>query len=572
MSKGSDTRQAVRQRLYTRGGKRRYYIDLRDIGGGREALVPEGQTYATTDELVALDLAGKRIAELEARKRGIYFGELKRTATLGEFAREWLAFRRSFTTIEGFTGERTIRRYEQALRNLFSVADQDVRIDQFTKSDAKRALSSLANLPSRSGGTLKAASLHQVHVTMKQIFEHAKDEGVVPPNHNPWGALARADRPRLPKTSTTDFLEVYEAAMLLEACERVSGSRLPLKELVATFLLTGGRKAEVLGLEVGDIDLTRKVIHFRANRWRGIKTKERRTVPLWPQLEEILRPYLARHSHRSGLLFPSEDSDATRQVMLAAPNKPLKLAQAIAAELLGEERGRALMVKKLTPRALRPTYCAARLQTLDNGQPIAIWTVRGEMGHSSMKMIEQVYGRLGTIRHRSEVVEYRLDVEDLARARQQELHVGPPNASSSCAVEEMRANVKSEHGSPGSMEKKQGDRDDNVPDLPVSDSQRPGRIRLAEFLKDAGISKNTFFLTYRRDAEWMKRLDGHRDSGDRLHFAAGAGRLLREFRDTEPHFNAGRTPGRECARCTARVHPRLESCPFCGQAVNAQGR
>ncbi len=122
------------------------------------------------------------------------------------------------------------------------------------------------------------------------------------------------------------------------------------------------------------------------------------------------------------------------------------------------------------------------------------------------------------------------------------------------------------------MEKRQGDRDDNVPDLPVSDSQRPGRIRLAEFLKEAGISKNTFFLTYRRDAEWMKRLDGHRDSGDRLHFAAGAGRLLREFRDTEPHFNTGRRPGRACAVCTAWVHPRTDRCPNCGQPVHTSER
>ena len=74
----------------------------------------------------------------------------------------------------------------------------------------------------------------------------------------------------------------------------------------------------------------------------------------------------------------------------------------------------------------------------------------------------------------------------------------------------------------------------------MSDSQRGGRIRLAQFLKEAGISKNTFFLTYRRDAEWMRRLDGHRDSGDRLHFAEGAGHMLREFRDMGPHFNVAR--------------------------------
>ncbi|MGH8569786.1 MAG: hypothetical protein ACREXU_17735, partial [Gammaproteobacteria bacterium] len=36
-------------------------------------------------------------------------------------------------------------------------------------------------------------------------------------------------------------------------------------ELVATFLLTGGREAEVLGLEVDDVSLDRSVVTFRPN-------------------------------------------------------------------------------------------------------------------------------------------------------------------------------------------------------------------------------------------------------------------------------------------------------------------
>ena len=36
-------------------------------------------------------------------------------------------------------------------------------------------------------------------------------------------------------------------------------------------------------------------------------------------------------------------------------------------------------------------------------------TVQGELGHRSGDMIEQVYGRLGSVRHKSEVVEYRVN-------------------------------------------------------------------------------------------------------------------------------------------------------------------
>lgn len=575
MTKGTDTRQAVRQRLYTRGKKRGYYIDLRDLGGGREALKPHGEKGATTDELVALDLAAKRIAELEARKRGLYFGELKRTATLGSFVHEWLTFRRSLATVEGFTGERTLRRYEQALQNLFSVVDEDVRIDRFTKADAKQAIARMAQLPSRSGGTLKAASLNQAYVAMRQVFEHAADEGVVPQGHNPWRALRRTDRPRLPKSSTTDFLEVFEAAALLEACPRVTESRLPLKEIVAALLLTGGRKTEVLGLEIGDIDFKRQVIHIRPNRWRPIKTKERRTVPLWPQLEEILQPYIAARGLRAGLLFPSEDSDEKRQVMITAPNKAIKQAHDIAADLLGGDRGVAFRRKKVTPRAMRTTYCSARLQTLDNGKPIALFTVYGEMGHSGRKMVDEVYGRLGTIRHRSEVVEYRPGEGDGVPS--------PPSRKDSTELNEgqgTQGETGAEAGGSEAPSRPEGQhskhRARSHPTLPVSDSFRPGRIRLAQFLADACVSKGTFMETHRRDAELMRRLDVHMDHGGRLHFPEGAGRELRAIRDRQPYKkpykNRGQPTGRRapCVACNARVPTRSKSCPRCGLHLSAK--
>jgi hypothetical protein len=49
------------------------------------------------------------------------------------------------------------------------------------------------------------------------------------------------------------------------------------------------------------------------------------------------------------------------------------------------------------------------LRTLDNGAPVAPYTVSRELGHSSTRMIEAVYSHLGQVRHRSDVVEYRLN-------------------------------------------------------------------------------------------------------------------------------------------------------------------
>jgi hypothetical protein len=63
-------------------------------------------------------------------------------------------------------------------------------------------------------------------------------------------------------------------------------------------------------------------------------------------------------------------------------------------------------------QVFRVTYCAARLQTTDNGAAISPYTVMKEMGHASLDMIERVYGRLGTSRHRAPVVEFATAVQD----------------------------------------------------------------------------------------------------------------------------------------------------------------
>ncbi len=63
---------------------------------------------------------------------------------------------------------------------------------------------------------------------------------------------------------------------------------------------------------------------------------------------------------------------------------------------------------EITTKMFRHTYISARIQTTHNGVPVAAFTVAREVGHSSTAMIEKVYGHLGQVQHRSEVVEYRI--------------------------------------------------------------------------------------------------------------------------------------------------------------------
>ena len=58
---------------------------------------------------------------------------------------------------------------------------------------------------------------------------------------------------------------------------------------------------------------------------------------------------------------------------------------------------------------MRHTYCSARLQTLDGGAPVSPFTVGRELGHGGDALVKKIYGHLGTVRHRSEAVEYRIE-------------------------------------------------------------------------------------------------------------------------------------------------------------------
>ena len=67
----------------------------------------------------------------------------------------------------------------------------------------------------------------------------------------------------------------------------------------------------------------------------------------------------------------------------------------------------------LSPKSLleeaRYRQRSARLQTLDRGAPVSPYTVGKELGHGGNAMVQRIYSHLGEVRHRSEVVEYRLE-------------------------------------------------------------------------------------------------------------------------------------------------------------------
>ena len=145
----------------------------------------------------------------------------------------------------------------------------------------------------------------------------------------------------------------------------------------------------------------KQTIIFRPNEWRRLKTlTSHRNVPLWPQLEAILRSYFAERERGGGLgrlLFPSPTS--TSDSLITDFRKALDAVAIRAGWNKGEIRS----------KMFRHTYCSARLQTLDGGAPVSPFTVGKELGHGGTSMVQRVYSHLGKVRHRSDVVEYRVE-------------------------------------------------------------------------------------------------------------------------------------------------------------------
>jgi integrase len=153
-----------------------------------------------------------------------------------------------------------------------------------------------------------------------------------------------------------------DAALFLEAARTLPPRSSELRAdlvfpLLATFLLTGGRRAEVLGLELADVSFPRNTVTFRPNRFRRLKTAtSARVVPLWPQLRDILTAYLSVRT--------------AAMVLQDAPSTPCSSLRSAPA-------------------------------------PVSLFTVAREMGHGGDSLVRRIYGHLGEVRHRAQSFEYR---------------------------------------------------------------------------------------------------------------------------------------------------------------------
>lgn len=422
-----------RIRWRNQGGQLRAYADLRNHGGGRNALIPPGETRGTTDPEIAEYLLVQRMSNLLERRRAkVLLGldpeadlaefadhHLKAKAKSGEYLQQWLTISRTYLdrAIAYFTQHQyateTNAEPEARPRNLATISVVDVRgfVDW------------LATQPNGRGGVLGRAS-RRLHLSaLSGLFRRAISEGKLPIGSNPVSALI--DKPRPPK-SQTSWLEVGELALLLESARTLTdqwsaaGQKgLPTfaYEFLATFILTGAREGEVRRLQVSHLDFDSHSIYIPGTKTDGSD----RTIPMHPQLSEILLPHVQRLGRLDGLLFTT------------ASGAPIgdwrKVLDAIATRA-------GFPTSQIRTRVFRTSYITHRLACIDQGAPIDPYQVAREVGHSSLAMIMRVYGRVQRRRVRMEELAFRTEViAPHLQSRLQALYSPPPPVERKGAAE-----------------------------------------------------------------------------------------------------------------------------------------
>ncbi len=384
-----------RSRLFKRGT--RYWGDFRALGGKREPLVPPGERVATTDRLIAETLLADRIRQLLEQRRNKVLLGVEESAGLQEYASRHLVLKRK----SGRTTDRVLAQLETHFRRSCKYFGASRELGSITVDDVQDFTEWLQQQPNGRGGTLSPGTVRPHLNALSNLYRRAAGERRIPSGYNPVRDMM--DKP-IGRAKEAKWLEIHEATLLLEAARRQKPPKdrenaIPfMYALVGTFLLTGGRTMEVLGLQVSDVSFDRRSVTFRPNQYRRIKTNAgRRVVPLWPQLGEILQQHVfgGEGPRSEGLLFPSPRTGG----LITDARKALDAIAGRASWEAGEIR----------TKMFRHTYCAARLQTLDRGAPVSPYTVAKEMGHGGDSLVKRIYGHLGEFRHRSEVVEYRVE-------------------------------------------------------------------------------------------------------------------------------------------------------------------
>ena len=393
-----------KDRIYARvqgsTGAARYYADVRDLGHGQVALKSPGSGRATDDPDEARILLGELLKAIREGKMPTKTA--KPTKQLGDETRLGPMSERFIKDNPRGNVPKSVETKKRHLGRAKKFFGADRPLKSIESRHVRKWMDKLAG-----EGKSNQTILHHIWA-LSPVFEYARELGTWTSAEakNPVQRIYGKPKARRGRheSQKAKYLEIPDAAKILKAAKKLdrinrNGLIQFVYPLIATFLLTGGRQSEVLGLTWDDIDVDLDFITFRPNKWRGLKREwSERTIPLWSQLKPILKDH-RKKMNGSDLVFPSPRLEHVgtegmihdiRKIM-----RNLKKTSGV------DFPGGGVTI-------FRHTYATARLQTTDNGKQISLWTVAKELGHKNVSRIEDTYGHPSHFRPRGEVVEYRV--------------------------------------------------------------------------------------------------------------------------------------------------------------------
>ncbi len=231
---------------------------------------------------------------------------------------------------------------------------------------------------SRTGRPLAAGTVARIHTSLAGFFEFLRAEGLIADD-----PTRRLDRPNVPEGAVKDVLSVDEVERLLGATDTTSALGLRDRAVVEVLYGTGLRRAELLDLDLGDVDRAQRMVTVRCG-----KGGKGRRVPLPRTTHDALMDYVERG--RPALARPGGDVGA---ILLSSRGQ--RLSPGVVRGIVDRLARAAGLATRLTPHTLRRTYATTLLKHGANLRAIQLL-----LGHVSLDV---------TARY------LRLDEEDVRR-------------------------------------------------------------------------------------------------------------------------------------------------------------
>ncbi len=308
----------------------------------------------------------------------------------GAFAQQWLE-----DYARGAVKPLTWRSYRGLMRVHLIPAFGHLLLMQITPQDVQSFLARCL----RDKG-LSPKTVNHLLILFKTMLKHARQWGLLRENPTELVKLVRVEQQEM------DFLQPQEIPLLLQHADE------PYRTLFLLAALTGMRRGELLGLQWGDIDWHRNVIHVRrtlysqtkaelaelrespTDVWRFSTPKSKRSIraiEMSPKVREALE------LHR--LICPVSPDDL---VFCSKEGRPIYAENMIRREFL-PALSRA-GIRRIRFHDLRHTYTTLLIAQGEN-----VKFVQSQLGHASIETTLDRYGHLLPDTHRQ--VGERLDAQ-----------------------------------------------------------------------------------------------------------------------------------------------------------------